>query len=643
MGSKAKYLRGVFMANKNGYGFVSVDDEDEDVFISPDNTHNAFHMDKVRIKILPVKSGHSREGKIVAIEEHGIDKVVGTYVNNGEYGFVIADNAKITKDIYVTAANSKNALDNQKVVALITSYGDKKHKPEGKIIEILGDRETVGVDISSIAREYDIDEEFPKKVLKQALNVSSKVSRTDIEWRSDLRDLTMVTIDGEDAKDLDDAVSLTVRDGYYYLGVHIADVSNYVQEGSALDKEALKRGTSVYLTGRVIPMLPKELSNGICSLNQGQDRLALSCIMKIDKNGVIQDHEIKESVICVNHRMTYGEVNSIICGGDDTLTKKYFDVIDMLKQMHTLSLMLRQNREKRGAIDFDFPETDVILDNNGHPIDIKAHERNDATRLIEDFMLAANETVAEEYYWRSIPFLYRTHLKPDLEKIDYLSEMVTKYGCYLRIVKDEIHPRQIQEVLRKIKGSPQEASLSVMVLRAMQQAKYTSACDGHFALAAKYYCHFTSPIRRYPDLQIHRIIKEVINGKYDEKRRSHYSSIIDDVAQQCSELERRAQEAERQSVKLKVSEYMKENIGKIFDGVVSSVTSFGAYVQLENTAEGLVHISQIIDDYYIYDEKENALCATNSGRQICIGDKVRVVVSSADTNMRTVDFKFVEN
>ena len=477
--------------------------------------------------------------------------------------------------------------------------------------------------------------------MNQAERVPDQISEADMAGRMDLRDVQMVTIDGEDAKDLDDAVSLTMEGDKYVLGVHIADVSNYVQEKSAMDREALKRGTSVYLVDRVIPMLPRRLSNGICSLNAGEDRLALSCIMTIDPKGNIVDHEIAETVIHVDQRMSYTGVQKILDGDEETV-KKYEVLVPMLVRMKELAALLREKRRARGSIDFDFPETKVILNEKGEPIEIRPYERNTATRIIEDFMLAANETVAEDCFWQELPFVYRTHDNPDPDRMRKLAAFINNFGYSIHLKDDEVHPKELQKLLAKLEETPEEDLISRLTLRSMKQAKYTTECTGHFGLAAKYYCHFTSPIRRYPDLQIHRIIKDVLRGRMNGTREEHYRSILPEVARQSSERERKADEAERETIKLKKVEYMSHHLWEEFDGVISGVTAWGIYVELPNTVEGLVRTASLQGDYFEYNESACAMVGVHTGKSYAIGQKVKVQVTGADKMTRTIDFELVE-
>ena len=631
-------LTGVFESNARGFGFVRVEGEDEDIFIGKDDRGGAIHNDTVQVQITANPQGKRREGKVLKVIAHGKTQVVGTYEASKTFGFVVPDNARFTQDIFVPLEHSMGAVAGHKVLVEITEFGGNGKKPEGKIVEILGHINDPGTDILAIAKDYELPMEFSEKVLNQAMRVAKPVSEADMAGRLDLRGWQMVTIDGEDAKDLDDAVSLVMEGENYRLGVHIADVTNYVQEHSALDVEALERGTSVYLVDRVIPMLPHTLSNGICSLNAGEDRLALSCIMLISPKGEVIDHQIAETVINVDERMSYTSVNKILALHDEEETKKYETFVPMFRQMEKLAAILRKKRMKRGSIDFDFPETKVILNEKGWPVEIKPYERNVATRLIDDFMLIANETVAEDNFWQELPFVYRTHENPDPDKIKKLCAFIQNFGYNLHLSGEELHPKELQKLLDKIEGSPEEALLSRLTLRSMKQAKYTVDCTGHFGLAAKYYCHFTSPIRRYPDLQIHRIIKDRLRNRMTEKRKEHYEKILPEVAKQSSERERRAEEAERETIKLKKAQLMSEHIGETFTGVISSVTGWGMYVELPNTVEGMVHITSLTDDYYRFVEETYELVGEATGKQYKLGQTVDIVVQSVDELMRTIDF-----
>ena len=595
----------------------------------------------MQIVVKPGQSGKRREGSVKQILTRGTTQLVGIYQQSKNYGFVIPDNDRFARDVFIPKEASKGAMNGHKVVVLLTDYGDERRNPEGKVIEILGHITDPGTDVLSIVKGYDLPTEFPEKVMNQAERVPDQISEADMAGRMDLRDVQMVTIDGEDAKDLDDAVSLTMEGDKYVLGVHIADVSNYVQEKSAMDREALKRGTSVYLVDRVIPMLPRRLSNGICSLNAGEDRLALSCIMTVDPKGNIVDHEIAETVIHVDQRMSYTGVQKILDGDEETV-KKYEVLVPMLVRMKELAALLREKRRARGSIDFDFPETKVILNEKGEPIEIRPYERNTATRIIEDFMLAANETVAEDCFWQELPFVYRTHDNPDPDRMRKLAAFINNFGYSIHLKDDEVHPKELQKLLAKLEETPEEDLISRLTLRSMKQAKYTTECTGHFGLAAKYYCHFTSPIRRYPDLQIHRIIKDVLRGRMNGTREEHYRSILPEVARQSSERERKADEAERETIKLKKVEYMSHHLWEEFDGVISGVTAWGIYVELPNTVEGLVRTASLQGDYFEYNESACAMVGVHTGKSYAIGQKVKVQVTGADKMTRTIDFELVE-
>ena len=629
---------GTFISHPKGFGFVEVEGQAEDYYVPEGKTNGAFHMDKVQVVLLPKSQGKRQEVEIVKILERGIEKIVGTFQKSKNFGFVVPDNTKIASDVFVPIERSKGAVDGHKVVVELTSYGGEGRKPEGKVVEILGHINDPGVDIISIVRGYDLPMEFGERVLNQAERVSNEVSEADMAGRLDLRDVVMVTIDGEDAKDLDDAVSLSMDGEDYELGVHIADVTNYVQENSALDREALKRGTSVYLVDRVIPMLPHTLSNGICSLNAGVNRLALSCLMKINKKGEVIDYKIAETVIKVDRRMSYTAVKKILEDKDEETIKEYEELVPMFELMEKLAGILRAKRKKRGSIDFDFPETKIILDREGHPIDIKPYDRNTATKIIEDFMLIANETVAQHFYWQELPFVYRTHENPDPEKIEKLCLFIHNFGYGIKTNKEEVHPKEIQKLLTKIEGTPEEALISRLTLRSMKQAKYSVESSGHFGLACQFYCHFTSPIRRYPDLQIHRIIKEQLRGRLKESRIEHYDKILPEVARHSSEMERRADEAERETDKLKKAEYMESRVGNCYEGVISSITSWGIYVELPDTVEGMIHVSKLPGDYFYYDESSYEMVGQDSGKRYKLGEKIKIRVDGIDKMTRTIDF-----
>lgn len=634
-------VTGVFTGHAKGFGFVTVEGMDEDIYIGEEDVHGALHQDTVQVRLKPLRDGKRREGTIIKILSRGTLRLVGIYEESKNYGFVVPDNGRYTRDIFVPKEHSAGAVNGHKVVVLLTDYGTDQKNPEGKIVEILGHVSDPGTDVLSIIKEHDLPVEFPEKVMNQAGRVPDQISEADMQGRMDLRPVQMVTIDGEDAKDLDDAVSLHMENDAYVLGVHIADVANYVQERSAMDREALKRGTSVYLVDRVIPMLPRRLSNGICSLNAGEDRLALSCIMTIDSRGNVVDHVIAESVIRVDRRMTYTGVQKIL-DQDEEETGRYKELAPMLLWMQKLAALLREKRRRRGSVDFDLPETKVVLDEEGHPAEIRPYERNEATRIIEDFMLIANETVAEDCCWQEMPFVYRTHDKPDPDRMKKLSAFINNFGYSIRLKGDEVHPKELQKLLTKLEGTPEEMLLGRLSLRSMKQAKYTTECSGHFGLAAKYYCHFTSPIRRYPDLQIHRIIKDALRGRLQEKKILHYQSILPEVAEQSSERERKAAEAERETIRLKKAEYMSAHLGEEFEGVISGVTPWGLYVELPSTVEGLVHAASLQGDYFEYHESAYEMVGAHTGKTWRLGQTVRIRVTGTDLMARTVDFELVE-
>ena len=667
--AQGRFVTGRLIGNPRGFGFVERA-EGDDIFISEENTGGAMHGDEVQVLLMggvderpdrrteggksgrarsgqsaegaSAKSGRRREGVVTRILNRATTRLVGTYEKCKSFGFVKPDNQRLSEDIFIPQEYSGGAVTGHKVVAEITDYGKKDKNPEGRVVEIIGHINDPGTDIMSIVRGYDLPMEFSEKILRQAESVAKPVSEADRAGRLDLRDWQTVTIDGEDAKDLDDAVTLTMEGENYRLGVHIADVTNYVQEGSALDAEALNRGTSVYLVDRVIPMLPHTLSNGICSLNAGEDRLALSCIMLIDGKGNVIDHQIAETVIRVDRRMSYTSVKKILADQDPAETEQYRELIPMFLRMEQLAAVLREKRRLRGSIDFDFPETKILLDEQGKPVEIAPYERNVATRIIEDFMLIANETVAQDYFWQELPFVYRSHENPDPEKIRKLAAFINNFGFAIRIGQDEVHPKELQKLLAKIEDSPQEALISRLTLRSMKRAKYTTVSEGHFGLATRYYCHFTSPIRRYPDLQIHRIIKENLRGRLNGERIAHYEDILPQVAARSSELERRADEAERETEKLKKVEYMADHIGEEFEGVISSITGWGLYVELPNTIEGMVHVSNLEGDYFRYQEDTYEMVGETTNICYKLGQKVKVRVAGVDRLLRTIDFLLCE-
>ncbi len=632
-------ITGRLQGSERGYGFIIPDEATDDVFISADSLNGAMHNDRVIAKInKSVSEGKRAEGEVIKILKRANDKIVGTFENSRYFGFVVPDDKKICGDVFIPKDEFNKAKSGQKVIAEIVKWPEKRRNAEGKIIEIIGDKDKPGTDILSIIKSHNLNEQFSEAVQKQAESISNTVKEDMLKGRRDLRYLRMVTIDSEDAKDLDDAVSIELlSDGIYRLGVHIADVSYYVTENSPLDKEALKRGTSVYLVDRVIPMLPEKLSNGICSLNPNVDRLAFSVMMDIDKFGRVKNHEIFESVININERMTYKNVYKILEGEEEELLKQYDYLTGDFELMKELALILREKRFARGAIDFDFDEARIILDEKGKPKEIKKYEYTIANQIIEEFMLACNETVAEHFYWANAPFVYRIHEDPDTEKMQSFSEFVHKLGYHLKGV-GSVHPRTLQALLEKVKGTREERIISMVMLRSLQKARYSHESYGHFGLAAKFYCHFTSPIRRYPDLIIHRIMKEFLKGKMNDKKESELNDKLPEIARICSERERAAEEAERETEDLKKVEFMKDKEGQTFEGIISNVTSFGMFVQLDNTVEGLVRMSSLEDDYYIFDDKRYCLIGERNRKIYRIGDTVTVQLAKADIGGRQIDF-----
>ena len=636
---------GTFIGHARGFGFVTPDAGGDDIFIPASETMGAMQKDRVLYKVLhKAEKGKKADGVIVRILERGQQRIVGTFEAGSKgYGFVVADDKKIAKDIFISRDNTKGAVTGHKVVVEITDYGEDRRNPEGKIIEILGHVNDPGVDILSVIRRYELAVEFPEEVYAEIEHLGTEVAEADKKGREDLRGLLTITIDGEDAKDLDDAISLKkLGNGNFELGVHIADVSHYVRENTALDKEAYARGTSVYLVDRVIPMLPHKLSNGICSLNPHVDRLALSCLMEVNGKGEVVSHRILESVINSDYRMTYTAVREILEDETPALLEQYAEILPMLEDMEELRQILGEKRRKRGSVNFDLPESKIILDENGKPIDIKPYERSIATNMIEEFMLVCNETIAENSFWQEMPFMYRSHQEPDEDKLEKMEQFLRGFGYYLRKKDGEIHPRELQKVLQKAEGTDEERIITRMVLRSMMQARYTAENGGHFGLAAKYYCHFTSPIRRYPDLEIHRMIKKMLHGELDEKASAYYRRKMPDWAKHCSKQERVAEDAERDTDALKKVEFMEDKVGQIYEGIISGVTNWGIYVELPNTIEGMVALSQMDDDYYEFDEKKMLVFGKRTKKSYRLGDKVVVSVAKVDRMMGTIDFAFAE-
>lgn len=690
---KVVTVAGTFHGTTREFGFVTPEDEAaEDIFIDAGACMGALNGDRVRVVVFDTAeevkgTGKRRTGRVVEILERANAHVVGTFFKKKEFGFVVAEDKRLGSDIFIDGKNTMGAVSGHKVVVKVTDFGDGRQNPEGKIEEIIGHINDPESDVTTILHAFGISTEFPEDVLAETAGIPESLTEDDISrtGRLDLRDELMITIDGEDAKDLDDAVSLRKTESGYVLGVHIADVSEYVKENHPLDVEAKERGTSVYLINRVVPMLPHRLSNGICSLNAGEDRLALSCIMELDEEGAIVGHRLAETIIHVDRRTSYTEVAGLLelgkeNGGGEEMEdaqmaenmQRYGEILPMVLLMGKVSALLRDRRMARGAIDFDFPESKILLDEKGAPVEIKPYERNDATRLIEEFMLAANETVAEEFYWLDLPFVYRVHESPDEEKIKRLGLLLQNFGYYQKwfrmpggnaakkrgnqnggrterggrsrnvgiVLKGNvgIHPKMLQEVLAKADGSPEEALVARLALRSMKQAKYMAECEGHFGLAAKYYCHFTSPIRRYPDLQIHRIIKEYLRGNLTKRRIEHYQTILPGVAGHSSKMERLAVEAERELEKMKKCEYAQGRIGERAEGIISGITSYGMYVELDNTVEGCVRLADLDDDFYFFDEENYQLVGERGKKVYRLGQRLTVEIYRVDKILKTIDF-----
>lgn len=636
---------GKLVSHKKGFGFVESDEEyTQDLFIPADSLNGAMHNDRVIAEITTPATDEKRaEGRIIKVVERAITDVVGTFQESKNFGFVLPDNKKFNKDIFIPKKFFNGARGNDKVVCRITQWPTEDRKPEGKIIEILGQKGDRYVEIASVIREHGLPEEFPKKVLDEAEKVAIEIPQEEIDRRLDIRDMNIFTIDGEDAKDLDDAVSIEVLDnGNYKLGVHIADVTHYVKEKSKLDKEALKRATSVYLVDKVIPMLPKTLSNGVCSLNPFEDKLTLSVFMEIDHKGEVVKHDIKETIINSKARMTYTEVSDILEKDDEKLKKTFAKVADDFFTAEKLARILMKRREKRGAIDFDFPEAKIILNNDGDVVDIVQYERRISNRIIEEFMLITNETVAEHFFWLNMPFVYRVHETPAHEKIETLNKFISTFGYVIKGDLESVHPKALQGIIEQIHGKTEEKAISTIMLRSLKQARYSPECVGHFGLAAQYYSHFTSPIRRYPDLQIHRIIKEFLNGKISQKRQDQLAQIVDYASTQSSEREREAELAERDVKDIYKARYMEDRVGEEFVGIVSSVTSFGMFIELDNTVEGLVRLADMGDDYYIFDENTFTILGERTKKMYRIGDVVKIKVEKVNVDFKEIDFKLLE-
>ena len=652
---KEQYITGIFQGNEKGFGFVKIENSKDEIYISKTNTNSALNGDTVVVEIIDkkVKEEH-REGKIVAVTTRKKDTIVGIFTKSKDFGFVVPDDRRFGTDVYISKKNIGQAKNKNKVVVQILKYPENGKNAEGKIVEILGNVDEAGVDMMSLIRDYNLPYEFPQNVVKEAKSIKDTINENDIKNRLDLRAEEIFTIDGEDAKDLDDAVNVKkLENGNYELGVHIADVSNYVKEKSDLDKEAYIRGTSIYMLDRVIPMLPKELSNGICSLNQKKDRLAISCIMEINKKGEVVSSDIRKSVINVTKRMSYNDVKIILNLENKNECEFSEDEIKIIKankqyeehfkRMEELALILKKRREIQGSLNLDLPETKVVLDENGFAIDIKKYELSFANEIIEQFMLTANENVAERFYWLEAPFIYRVHEVPDEDKIDELNKFLYNFGYKIKGQKDEIKPKAFAEILENIKGKEEERVISTLILRTLKVARYESQNKGHFGIASKYYSHFTSPIRRYPDLFIHRIISYYLEKDYnmDEKFKDEYTAKAIAAAEQASEREKIAQKVERDSVDIKKAEYMQNKIGEEYEGIVSSITQFGMFVELENTVEGLIRFEDMGNEYFVYDEERKTLTGDVTLRCFHIGDKVNVKVKKANKILRQVDFELI--
>nr|WP_141432623.1 ribonuclease R [Bacillus sp. 03113] len=641
---KMNLVRGKLTGHAKGFAFVIPDEPGvDDIFIPPNEINNAMHGDIVLARVSSVSFGQKREGTVVRILERGIQQIVGTYTESKHFGFVIPDDKKFASDIFIPKASSLGAVEGHKVVVKLTTYPEGRKSAEGEITKILGHKNDPGVDILSVIHKHGLPLAFPDDVLNQANQTPDTIDEKEIVNRRDLRNEIIVTIDGADAKDLDDAVTVTKLDnGHYKLGVHIADVSHYVTEESSIDREAADRGTSVYLVDRVIPMIPHRLSNGICSLNPKVDRLTLSCEMEIDAEGTVVQHEIFQSVIKTTERMTYSDVNHILNDKDEELLSRYETLVPMFQLMEELAQILRQKRMKRGAIDFDFKEAKVLVDEEGKPSDVVLRERSTAEKLIEEFMLAANETVAEHFHWMDVPFIYRIHEDPKEDKLRRFFEFITNFGYIVKGTANSVHPRALQEIIEEVQGKPEEMVVSTVMLRSMQQAKYDPESLGHFGLSTDFYTHFTSPIRRYPDLIVHRLIRTyLIDGKLDQSTREKWGSRLPDIAEHSSNMERRAVDAERETDELKKAEYMEDKVGVEYDGMISSVTNFGMFVELPNTIEGLVHVSYMTDDYYRYEERHLAMIGERTGNVFRIGDEITVRVVKVNKEERSIDFEIV--
>ena len=640
------FVEGIYRKNQRGFGFVKIDDREDEIYIAKEDSLNALNGDRVLIEITEEQNKVKRaEGKIKKIIKHEKETVVGTFQESRNFGFVVPDDKAFGTDIFISKGKFLNAKNNQKVVVKITKYPQKGKNAEGEIIEVLGSIDEAGVDMLSIIKEYDLPAEFPENVIEEAKKYGDKIDAKDIKNRIDCRQDVIFTIDGEDAKDLDDAVRvIKLKNGNYRLDVHIADVSYYVREESLLDKEAQIRGTSVYMLSRVIPMLPKELSNGICSLNAGQDRFTLSCSMEINNKGEVVSAEVYKGIINVTERMNYHDVQKILDKSDEEVLKKYEKYIGNFELMAELAEILKKKRLEQGYLNLDIPESKIDLDENGKVISIGKYETSFSNEIIEQFMLSANETIAEKFYWLEAPFIYRVHEDPDIEKVKELNKFLYNFGLKIRIVNEKIYPKEVSKILEEIKGKEEEKVVSTLILRTLKIARYEAENKGHFGIASKYYCHFTSPIRRYPDLFIHRIISKYLEENYvvSDKFIEDFKQKAIDRARMSSEREKVATKAERDSEDMKKAEFMQDKIGQEYEGIVSSVTQFGIFVELENTVEGLIRFENLGNEYFIYDEDRKRLIGENSNKVYKIGDKVKIRVISANKLLRQIDFEIVE-
>lgn len=643
MEEEKRFIEGIFRRHERGFGFVILEDEEEDIYIAKEDSKDAFSGDRVLVKLKKKSSGARQEGIILKVIEHKKDTLVGTFQKSKNFGFVIPDDKKLCRDIFISKKNFGKARNNHKVLVQITRYPQKGKKAEGKILEVIGNVNEAGIDMLSLIKDYDLPYKFPKEVVKEAQKYGDKINLEDAKNRVDLRGkYNIFTIDGEDAKDLDDAVCVRkLENGNYKLDVHIADVSNYVKEDSLLDKEALLRGTSIYMLNRVIPMLPRELSNGICSLNEGEDRYTLSVSMEIDPKGKLIYSDVFKGIINVTRRMSYKDVQSILDNSDNVIVEKYKEYIPDFKLMEELAHILKEKRITKGYLNLDIPESKIILDKDGYAIDVKKYETTFANEIIEQFMLIANETIAEKFYWLKAPFIYRVHEDPDIEKVTELNKLLFNFGYKIHVKEGKIYPAEFAKILKEVEGKPEEKIVSNMILRTLKVAVYDSENKGHFGIASKYYCHFTSPIRRYPDLFIHRIISKYLKNNYtlSEKKVELYSKIAENDAKQSSDREKIATQVERDSIDIKKAEYMSNKIGEEYEGIISGVTQFGVFVELENTVEGLIRFENLGDEYYEYDPDHKILIGERSKETFKIGDKINIEVIDANKQEKRISFK----